>query len=257
MVRYQPNFDNGFIFAAQYDLYSSVYRRLHQYNTIGNSFGVTVGQELVRNTLRAYLQTSYSYFYMDGRSYMSLMTLRPTVDYTLWQNEQNSSLRLQAGFGYSHRNMMNTIYSLDENRDANIASLFGGLVYSFANGNGAVALRGEIADERTEGLNWQSRWSRLSLDGGVRISLFFDGELMDRLTLIFGADYIEQPFKNVHTVFGVKRHDRTLSGMLGLAYKLSRNIEARLTYTYSDVWSNIALYKYNRGLLYLGLTFAL
>lgn len=255
-ARYQPHFDSGFILAAQVDLYSQVYSKLHRYDTIGATAGVSVGHEIVRDKLNAYVQTSYSYFWMDGKNYMSLLTVKPTLDYMFWREENGrSSLKAQAGVGFWKRNMMNEIYSADENRDADIFSVFGGLMYTFANGDGSLGLHAETADERTKGVNWANNWTRVSLDGVVPFSLLFDGEFASRLALIFGADYMEQHYKNIHTVFDVKRKDRISSGSLGLAYKFSKSVIARLLYTRVHNWSNIPLYKYDRNIVYFGLSF--
>jgi hypothetical protein len=99
----------------------------------------------------------------------------------------------------------------------------------------------------TVGKNWENRGQRLNLNLLVPIS--------KTLSFTLSGEYFYQDYANIHSIFEVKRLDKTYSGTIGLIWGPIKNLNVTLQYYAARAESNMAIYDYRRNVYTLGLEY--
>lgn len=109
-------------------------------------------------------------------------------------------------------------------------------------------LRGviEMGDQDTDGDNWQSEFFRAYLYGEYFIN--------DRLSAGLGIEYLDSDFDNIHDRFFIQRDDEYSAVFATLRYQLNPRWQIQLQGLLADGDSNIALYRYERNIVSVGLS---
>jgi hypothetical protein len=67
-----------------------------------------------------------------------------------------------------------------------------------------------------------------------------------------GSEAFFQIYRNEHTIYDVKRRDKTYSAMAGLIWDVHRHVSLNALYNFTRGESNIDLYDYNQHLYTVG-----
>ncbi len=135
--------------------------------------------------------------------------------------------------------MLISAVNANEERDANIYLLSPGYIYSFSGGKGILNLRYEFFREDAEGRNWENT--------GNRITLGLLMPVVNKLSLTFLGDVCLQHYDHTHSLFGVRRRDKTYLGSAGVLYEVFKGFNLNLQYSHTRADSNIAVYDYKRN----------
>lgn len=241
---YTPMLSGDLVFGAQYLLQSTKYGDTHTENenpsTIINSFTLNPGYMLGDSILS--VPVNYSHVLLKEEKYQQLFGVRPT-----WSVPLAPQHILQAGVSYTRRDMLQDPLSPDESRDGNLYGFSLGHIYSYGNQGGMAAARYEYTYDAADGVNWENRSHRISLNGVV--------PLTERLKLNLSGEVALQDYMKINTMFGVKRDDTTWLGSAGVSYALTRNITLSAQYTHTAAQSNIKVYDYDRNTFSTGIEF--
>jgi tetratricopeptide (TPR) repeat protein len=239
-VNFNPFIEGDWLFAAQYALSATFYRKLTAYNSLSQSFSVVPGYSLKNGTIT--MPISYSHNLLNGEGYMATVTAKPTLSYMLIPGHITSVY-----VAYSHRNMIQEALDPDEERDANLISAGIGHMYPFSDGRGLLGLRYEYVIDNTKGTNWKSR--------GSRFNISIISPIVDGLDFTAALDAYLQDYRNDNTIFLIKRSDKIYNINVGLAYEFIKGLYANAQFAYTKAQSNIALYDYKKNLFIVGLEY--
>ena len=239
-VNYTPLIASPYYFTAQYNIYANTYFKLSEYNTITNSLTLTPGMNFIKSI--ATIPVSYTYQFFNGKKYMGLLTIRPTYGLMLIDK-----LMGQLTVGYGRRDMIQAPSFKDEDRDADIINGSLGLYYFIRDNRGFINARYERAYENAKGVNWKNKGDRFSL------GLFYP--IYENLILNIGGDVYLQKYKNVHSVFNIKRDDKIYSGSILLSWEAIKDLQVNLQYAHTKANSNIPVYDYKRNVYNLAIQY--
>jgi tetratricopeptide (TPR) repeat protein len=239
-INYNPLIPTPYYFTAQYSIYGNTYFKLSEYNTISNNIVITPGINLDRSLVT--LPVSYTYQLFNGKKYMGLFTIKPTYSIVLADR-----LMGQVSLGYGRRAMLQSPLFDDEKRDADIFNGSLGLYYFIKDNRGFLTARYEHAYEDAKGVNWKNNGDRLSL--GILYPI------VENLLLNIGGDVYLQKYKNVHSVFKVKRDDKIYSGSIMLTWEVIKDFQLNIQYAHTKSNSNIPVYDYKRNVYNLAIQY--
>ncbi len=239
-INYNPLIPSPYYFTAQYNIYANTYFKLSEYNTISNNIIITPGINFDRSL--ATLPISYTYQLFNGKKYMGLFTVKPTYGIVLADR-----LMGQVSLGYGRRAMLQSPLFDDEKRDADILSGSLGFYYFIKENRGFITARYEHAYEDAKGVNWKNNGDRFSL------GLLYP--IQDNLLLNIGGDVYLQKYKNVHSVFKVKRDDKIYSGSIMLTWEVMKDLQLNIQYAHTKSNSNIPVYDYKRNVYNLAIQY--
>ncbi len=239
-INFNPLTEGNLYFSAQYALSGTFYRKLSDYNSLSQSVTITPGYNL--NWGFASIPISYNHNLLNGKGYMALSSVKPTLG-ILSSTGQILSLSL----GYSHRNMLQEPYDSDEERDANILQGGVGYMYPFSDGRGLLSIRGEYVIDNAKGVNWKNK--------GTRFNVSLIVPVREKVDLLFSGDAFMQDYKNEHTIFLVKRSDKTYTLNAGFSWEFVRSFYVNSQVIYTKAQSNIPLYDYQKFILSAGLEY--
>lgn len=239
-INYTPLVPSPLYFTAQYNFYANTYFKLDEYNTITNSLTLTPGMNFDKSIVT--IPVSYSYQLFNGKKYMGLLTIRPTYGIML-----TDRLMGQLSVGYGWRDMLQAPSFADESRDADIINGAAGLYYFIKDNTGFINARYEHAYENAKGANWKNNGDRFSL--GILCPIYTN------LTLNLGGDIYLQRYKDVHSVFNVKRDDKIYSGSILLTWEVIKGLQVNLQYMHTKADSNIPVYDYKRNVYNLAIQY--
>jgi hypothetical protein len=174
---------------------------------------------------------------------MGLFSANPTLQIAV-----NPNNILQFSTGYDRREMIQGPLDIDENRDGNIFSLTAGYYSPFQTGKGIFSITYEFTNDDTEGKNWANVGHRASMS-------ILIPELIGKTDLILSGDVFLQDYKNTHSVFEVKRKDKSYTASVNFLVTLLKGLYLNLQYTYNRDDSNIAVYDYSRNIYTTGLEY--
>lgn len=239
-VDYAPLLPAPWFFNGQINFYANTYANLKAYDIIAPSVSLIPGYNFQSGALS--LPVSYSYVWLDQKGYMTLASVKPTLSKIV-----TSDLIGQLSLGYTNRELLQRALDSDENRDGSIYSISIGLVRPFMQGRGVFNLGYEFAKDDAEGNNWENSghrfYSSLLLPASKSVNLLFSGE-------VFLQDYT-----NVHSVFDVKRNDKTYNGTVNLTWQALNSMKLYLQYIHTRDDSNISIYEYKRNVYSAGIQY--
>lgn len=243
---YTPLLSGDMIFNAQYILQSTTYANANtdkkNPSTIINSLTLNTGYVLGGSVLS--LPVNYSHVLLREEKYQQMIGARPT-----WSWQLAPQHILQAGVGYTRREMLQDALAPEEDRDANLWGASLGHIFSYGNQGGMAALRYDFNFDAAKGSNWENRGHRVSLNGVV--------PLTDNLKLNLSGEVTSLNYLNRNLLIGngAKRDDTTWFGTAGLSYSLNKHATLTAQYSHTTAQSNIPVYGYNRNTFSTGLEF--
>lgn len=238
---YSPLLNGPYFLYFKYDLYTNTYFHTNSHNLITQSISLNPGINIDN---RAYsLPLSYSYIWVEQSGYLSLFTVKPTMQVVIKPGHIGS-----LSIGFDRRDFTENSIDKNENRDGNVFSVSAGYMHPYKEGRGIFSLLYEFSDDEAQGLNWANLGNRFSL------SLLIP-YIMKRTNLVISGDAFLQDYKNTHTVFKVKRKDRTYTGSAAFVVALLKELNLNVQYSHIRSDSNIAIYDYNRNIYTVGLEY--
>jgi tetratricopeptide (TPR) repeat protein len=238
---YAPLFKSPYFLRFYYNFYSNTYFNLNSYNLIAQNLSVVPGYNFSEAAFS--MPLSYAYYLIDGRGYMGLLSIRPTLQFIVRPNHL-----VQVSAGYDKRELFDGPLHSDEDRDGHVFNASAGYIHTFKQGKGALSLAYEFSNEDTDGKNWANLGSRFLF------SLLIP-EPVRKTDFVLSGDFLLQHYKNTHSVFGVKRKDETFTISATLLAELVKGLNLNLQYSYIRADSNIAVYDYDRNIYTAGLEY--
>jgi len=237
-VIYSPFINQSYFLNFYYNLYTNSYFHTTSHNLATQTLTVVPGLNIGNSAIS--LPLSYAHVWLSGNNYMGFFTANPTIQIAVDANNI-----IQFSGGYDGREMIEDPIDGDENRDGNIFILSAGYSRLFKGGKGIFSLVYEYTNDDTDGKNWANVGNRASMSILVP-------ELIRRTDLILSGDVFVQDYKNTHTIFGVKRKDKSYTASATFLITLVKGLYLNLQYTYNRDDSNIAIYDYNRNIYTTG-----
>jgi tetratricopeptide (TPR) repeat protein len=239
-VGYSPRLKEPWILYAQYDSYTNTYFDNHKVNLIQQTASFIPGYNFPKGAIT--LPCTYSYLWLHSDKYMSVVSARLTLSFMPIENHIGQLLA-----GYIRREMLQLPSSRNENRDANLWIISPRYLYAFSGGKGLFDIRYELWIDEAEGKNWENIGNRLKLSLLVPV--------VDRVCLTISGDAFLQDYRHTHTIFGMKRSDRTYMGLANIRWEILRGLSFTLQYAYTKADSNISVYEYEQNLLTAGMAY--
>ncbi|MBF0517460.1 MAG: tetratricopeptide repeat protein [Nitrospirae bacterium] len=240
-VDYQPNLGSGQWFVnMQYNLVGNYYFKNDSHDLLIQSLTLNPGYNFKDGAI--YLPVTYNYALLNGKNYMGLLSVKPTVN---WMFEKDHIA--QAFAGYERRDMLGTISDPDEDRTGNRYLTGLGYIYILSKGKGMLNFRYEYSQDLTKGSNWANMGNKLSAGATL--------PFIDKLYGVLNFEAFFQKYKYDHTVFGYKRCDDTYTGTASLVWQATNFMDVTVQYSHTTAYSNIYLYKYNRNMYTTGVEF--
>ncbi len=229
---FTPLLSEPWSFNAQYYFYADTHFSQHKADLLYQTVSLTPGYQFPNGAIT--LPVAYSHVWLDGSQYMAAAVAKPTVSFMFLPNHIG-----QFSVQYARREMLKPPVNENEDRDANVYLLSPGYIYSFSGGKGIFNLKYEFSRDEAEGRNWENT--------GNRISMGLLMPVMNRLSLTFLGDVCLQHYDHTHTLYGVRRRDKTYLGSAGIVYEILKNFSLNLQYSHTRADSNIAVYDYKRN----------
>jgi len=144
------------------------------------------------------------------------------------------------------KDFLTTPSSDEENRDAINPGGSLGFFLFFKEDKGYLNVKYEFDYDITRGENWEYMGNK-----GVLNLLY---PVTDSLRLTLSGEYYQQDYTNTHTIYLVKRKDRTVTLSPLITYEIGRfSIDLQYSYTKDD--SNITVYEYGRNIYAVGVNY--
>ncbi len=237
---YTPILKGPWLFNGRIDFYSETYFSTHSHDIIAPTIAVAPGYMFGNCAIT--IPALFSYIWLHEREYESVLSAKPTLSVMLRPGHI-----VQFSAGYARRDMLQPELDPDENRDGDIYSAAAGYIHPFSKDRGVIRLGYEFSRDITEGRNWDNTGNRI--DAGV---LF---PLSERVRLALAGEAFLQDYKNTHSVFGVKRRDRTYFGSVGIIWDIVDAVGLTIQYSHTRADSNISIYEYNRNIYTAGIEY--
>ena len=242
-AEYVPRLDGPWLFNAQYAFLSNVHNKFtHTHDSIGNTLSVTPGYDFGSFSLN--LAATYTHVLLrnpDYERYLGYLNVGPLLRKPLGDDKI-----IDVFAGYINKDYSEPPLLDDENRNSTGLNPHVSFYWFFKN-SAFLNFRYEFVKEDTDGANWDYTGHRLSL------SVVYP--IYEKVTLQVYGEAFDQNFRNTHTIFGVKREDRTYTGSIGLIWEFYKNTNLVLQYNRTQADSNIPLYEYNRSLYTFGIEY--
>jgi len=219
-------------FNAQYYFYADTHFSQHKADLLYQTVSLTPGYQFPNGAIT--LPVAYSHVWLEGSQYMAVALAKPTVSFMFLPNHIG-----QFSVQYARREMLISPVDANEDRDANIYLMSPGYIYLFSGGKGIFNLKYELSRDEAEGRNWEN-W-------GNRVSLGLLFPVVNKLSLSFLGDVCLQHYDHTHTLYGVRRRDKTYLGSAGIIYEVFKGFNLRLQYSHTRADSNIPAYDYKRN----------
>jgi hypothetical protein len=139
---------------------------------------------------------------------------------------------------YQKKEHMSPPVNVDEDRDSDNLGAGAAWYRFFSENRGVFTARYVLTSGDTDGANWKYIGNTFGADLAYPAT--------ERLRLNAGVEANFQNFSETHTVFGVKRKDRTYGLNLIASYALTEDLDLLVQYTYLRGDSNIAVYDYDK-----------
>jgi tetratricopeptide (TPR) repeat protein len=237
---YDHRFNERFGVKGSYDLYFANQEDLDAFDINSHTVGLTPTWYSKNWTLS--VPVTYNYTWVDGDDFLGTVTAGPVVNARLGKNQL-----LQGSLRFQDKNFFRSPVIPAEDRDAFRWAPGGAWYWFFHESQGFFGARYEYDSENTEGQNWDY--------DGHRINLSLQWPFSEKLKGTLAGEYYWQDFDNVHSIFGSKRQDETLTFSALLTYSLTKQLDLQFRYTYVNHDSNLALYDYDRNVVSTGVIY--
>jgi tetratricopeptide (TPR) repeat protein len=250
------SFSTPWTLAFQYALGAERYFRRDDYNNMTQALSIVPGYNFPMVSLTAPIFGSYYWLQLDkgtdflnspsswlsDSKYSRFLGTNPTMRFLV--NDNNVG---EVSFRYMKKSYFVPVYDPDEDRDGeNIAGSLGWM-YLFNQGKGLVSFRYTRARENTDGRNWAYD------QDDFQASLVYP--ITDRLRFQVYGDAAYTRYRDVNTVFDMKRRNDTYNVLASLSYNFIDGLYAVGQYAYTRDKCNIAIYDYSRNIVSLGIEY--
>ncbi len=236
-ISYDLPSESEWLFNGQYNFYNNSYFRLSDFSTQSHTLSLSPGYRF--SALAVTIPLTYNYSLLNYSIYSYDITARPTLTLSL-TNEHI----LQASTGYTKREYFSPPVDPVENRNAEIYSGQLGYIFLFDNGKGFFNIKYDSSFEDTVGSNWEAYINKLSIEMLIPIG--------NQTDIILSGETARLNYP-VNTYYGLKRHDTTLAGSIGINRQLYEKLYLNAQYSHTTSYSDIALYEYHRNVYSVGL----
>ena len=237
---YHPLLEGNWFLSNQYTLYANSYFNTTTHDLLNQTFSLNPGYNFGRSALT--LPVTYSHVWLSGTQYLGVMSARPSLSINLLPNHFG-----QISLGYARRWMVQPALFSDEDRDAHI--FIGSLGYSHSFWEkGSLNLVYEFTWDLTDGKNWENNGHRFNLNLLIPI--------LDKVSLSLSGELFYQDYTRTHSIFGIRRNDKTYSGTIGLIWELWKDVTLNLQYYRAKADSNLFIYDYERNVFTVGIQFS-
>lgn len=237
---YSPLIEGPWFFTGQYYLSANTYFNNNTHNLITQNIGLMPGYIFKQGAVT--LPLAFTYVWLHEKEYMSLISVRPTLNISLIPGQTG-----QVSVGYAFRKMLQAPLDIEEDRDADMVSASLGYIIPIAEDKGVLNLRYEFSRDFTKGQNWDNTGHKAS--AGLLVPL------TDKVKFTLTLEAFQQDYKYTNTAFDIKRKDTTYSGMAMLAWNIYKTLNFNLQYAHTTAESNVAVYGYNRNIYTAGLEY--
>lgn len=239
-IDYNPLQTGKWFMNGQFNFYTDTYFHTHSHDLVAPVLTLNPGINFKSGTLSAPIL--YSRIWLDGSDYEGVFSVKPTYTTILRPSHIG-----QFWAGYGRRELIQAPLDPEENMDGNVYSFGAGYIHTFSADRGFFNFRYEFTRDITEGSNWTNTGNK------VNASVLFP--VSKKVSLATGGEAFIQDYSNVHTVFGVKRKDRTYTGNANMIWELSRPLDVNIQYAHTRADSNISLYEYSRNVYTIALEY--
>jgi tetratricopeptide (TPR) repeat protein len=242
-INYAPLLKGRWLFNAQYALGSSTHdKNRFTHDSISNSISITPGYNFGKYAL--YLATSYNHAFVrnpDFKEYSGTFSTGPLVRMSFKDTQL-----LEIFTGYTNSEYFRPALAPEEDRDAQGYKSYISYLWLFKK-DYFLNLRfmSDIMD--TDGRNWDN--SILGLSVNYAMPVYKD------IKLQLSGQISDQEFKNLHTVFDIKREDRIYSMSGGFSWNWEKDATIVIQYSRMRTDSNIGIYDYKRNIYTLGMEY--
>jgi tetratricopeptide (TPR) repeat protein len=237
-VLYSPLLNGPFTLRCHYDLYNNMYFHTTSHNLLTQAVSVVPGYTFKNSVLSFPL--SFAYLWVSGDPYMSLLTMKPTLQVAITPNQIG-----QFTVGYDKRELIEGALDRDEDRDGDVFNASAGYIRLFREGKGTFNIIYEYSHDDTDGKNWANTGNRFIVSGLIP-------DLVKKTNLILSGDIFLQEYDNTHTVFEKKRKDETYTVSATVIAEIVKALYLNLQYSYIRADSNISVYDYDRNIYTMG-----
>jgi hypothetical protein len=237
-VMYAPLLSGPFFLRCHYDLYSNMYFHTTSHNLFTQAISVVPGYAIKNGALT--LPVSYAHMWVEGDSYMGLLTMKPTVQIALYPDHI-----AQFTIGYDKRELVESTLDPDEDRDGGIFNASAGYIHPFKEGRGVLNILYEYSNDDTDGKNWANIGNRFIINCLIP-------DLIKNTRLILAGDIFLQDYKYTNTVFEKKRNDDTYTVSVTAITEIVKALYLNLQYSHIRADSNISVYDYSRNIYTTG-----
>ena len=243
---YAPKLSGPWTLNTQYSFYANRHRRIETNDIMSHTLTIAPGYNFENASLNLFL--SYNYTWVNDQRYLNSISASPQINIALGGNHIG-----QLSFGYDKREFLWTETPggvpilAEEDRDADVFNASAGWIYLFSKGKGFLNLRYEVSTENTDGVNWSHVGNR----GSANIVVPILGNLKMNIS---GEIYL-QNYRNVHTIFDIKRKDKIYTASGVLSYEFYKGASFLLQYAHIRDDSNIAIYDYKRNIYSAGIEY--
>lgn len=237
---YLPALQGPWIFNAQYAISGNWHQRFSSsQDSISNGLYMAPGYNFGKSALN--LAMRYNHALVRSPSYKRYVDVFSTGPLYRTLLQENQILELFAG--YSRNEFAQPPLIPEEDRDSDRFNTYANWVWLFKK-DAFFNLKYEYSKEDAEGANW--------VNSGHSFAFALTLPLIEKLSLQLSGEAILQDYRNVHSVFGVKRDDEYYTGTVGLSYALVRDLNLIAQYTHARADSNLAIYDYERSIYAAG-----
>jgi hypothetical protein len=219
---------------VQYFLQNSDYVKLTDKNLL--SHGLSLNSIHHSESLITALPVSLIHTALDYHNYSLQFSFKPTETILFAPTHIG-----QLSVGYTRREMLEEQTSADNDLTADTVNGSANYIYLYAEGQGMLNLRYEIAYEGTRGANWRNITNRIGADLLAPVSKC--------TKVVFSAESAWQDYYDNDA----QRNDTTVSVSMAVNQKLSDTLFLNLQYNYSRAFSNVAAFDYQRNVITSGI----
>jgi predicted negative regulator of RcsB-dependent stress response len=240
-VLYSPLLNGPFSLRCHYDLYNNMYFHTTSHNLLTQAVSVVPGYTIKNSALS--LPLSFAYLWVEGDPYISLLTMKPTLQISIAPNHIG-----QFTIGYDKRELIEGALDRDEDRDGNVFNASAGYILLFKEGRGAFNVIYEFSNDDTDGKNWENTGNRFIVSCLIP-------DLLKKTSLVLSGDIFLQDYKNTNTVFEKKRKDEIYTVSATAIAEVVKALYLNVQYSYIRADSTIAVYDYDRNIYTIGLEY--
>jgi tetratricopeptide (TPR) repeat protein len=237
-AEYKQRINDVFDIKAQYFLYWAKQNDLGFYDTLSNTFVLQPDVTLKGGGLLTF-PTAYNITRVNDKAYLSSPSTNAVYNFMVGNHNMG-----QAYIKYAYKDYMWAPTIDDEDRTGNDLGGGFGWYFFFMKNRGFINLRYSILKEWTTGQNWDN-W-----ENDVNATLLVP--VLDKLNVTLSGGTSFQNFDNSNTIFHVTRHDQVYTISALAAYKIYKDSEIQLQYTFVRDSSNIKVYDYSRNIFSAG-----